>query len=62
MSHRSGHTSGKAHARDLRLLFLGILLFITGVGLSTCEPLEDALHSSPPVGVGLRHPSGSEQS
>jgi predicted acyltransferase len=46
VSHRSGRTPRRAPTADLRLLVLGILLTATGVAMSTCEPLYDALGSS----------------
>ena len=52
MSHRSGHTSGKAHARDLRLLFLGILLLWL-VGLGSFPGLLFGLLLSMPVSYVL---------
>jgi hypothetical protein len=52
MIHRSGTAFRKASARDLGVLALGVVLVVTGVGLSMCGSLGENPGSAPVVGVG----------
>jgi len=60
VSHRSGSTSRHPSARDRLILALGIVLFVTGLGLSTCQPLDGLLEGSPAFEVRPT-PAGGEQ-
>lgn len=61
MSHRSGDTSRHPSARDRRLLVLGIVLVVAGVGLSTCDPVDVLQDSSLAFEVRLATAPGGER-
>ncbi|MDQ4053547.1 MAG: hypothetical protein M3237_12725 [Actinomycetota bacterium] len=51
MGHRSGGAFHRASARDLGVLALGVVLVITGVGLSTFDSLGDLTKCLSTVGA-----------